>query len=195
MRLLCAGRATSLGGPALHHGRVQTCEHCGFSYADVAADEIAGRLRAGPDRYRAALAGASPEVIRRRPEPDVWSVLEYACHVRDVLLIQRDRAVLAQVEALPSVARMYRDERVFLCRYTDQALEVVLAQLDMAAELCALVFGRLDDSAWSRRLVYNWPAVAEQDLAWLGRHTVHEVEHHLHDVVAVLSRVATTSAP
>lgn len=174
---------------------MHTCEQCGFSYAGLAAGEIAGRLRAGPDRYRAALAGASPDAITRRPEPDVWSVLEYACHVRDVLLIQRDRAVLAQVEDRPSVARMHRDERVALCRYADQALDDVLRQLAMAAELCALVFARLDDGGWSRRLVYNWPAAAERDLAWLGRHTVHEVEHHLRDVVAVLSRVTTTSAP
>ena len=83
-------------------------------------------------------------------------------------------------------ARMHRDERVDLCGYADQALNEVLAQVEMAAELCALVFDRLDDAAWQRRLIYNWPAAADRDLAWLGRHTVHEVEHHLQDVAAVL---------
>jgi hypothetical protein len=169
------------------------CEQCKFCYDDVATDEIAGRLQAGPAGYRAALSLASPGAIRRRPEPEVWSALEYACHVRDVLLIQRDRAVLAQVEELPSVARMHRDERVSLCGYADQDPGDVLAQLDMAADLCAKVFGRLDESAWSRRLIYNWPTAAERDLRWLGRHTVHEVEHHLGDVAAAAHRV--TSAP
>jgi len=172
---------------------MQVCEQCGFGYADVAVGEIAGRLTAAPERYRAALAGAAPEAARRRPQPEVWSALEYSCHVRDVLLIQRDRAVLAQAEELPSVSRMYRDERVALCGYSDQTLDEVLVQLDMAARLCALLFAHLDQNAWSRRLIYNWPAPADQDLAWLGRHTVHEVEHHLHDVLAVLSRVATMS--
>src|SRR5215469_13742826 len=140
------------------------CGQCGFRSAGIPVDEIAGRLRAAPARYRAALAGASPEVTARRPEPGVWSALEYGCHVRDVLLIQRDRAVLAQVEERPSVARMYRDERVALCGYAGKPPAEVLAQLAMAAELCALVFGRLADDAWSRRLIYNWPAAAEQDL-------------------------------
>jgi hypothetical protein len=119
----------------------------------------------------------------------VWSALEYVCHVRDVLLVQRDRAVLARVEERPSFARMYRDERVLICRYADQDPGDVLTQLAMAAEMCALVFDGLDDRNWSRRLVYNWPERAEFDLAWLGRHTVHEVEHHLRDVGSVLKRV------
>jgi hypothetical protein len=165
---------------------VQTCEQCGFSYEALPAGEIAWRVRSGPSRYRSALSGASPDTARRRPEPDVWSAHEYVCHVRDVLLVQRDRAVLAQVEERPRCARMHRDERVDLCGYADQALDEVLAQLEMAAELCALVFDRLDDAAWQRRLIYNWPAAADRDLAWLGRHTVHEVEHHLQDVAAVL---------
>jgi hypothetical protein len=170
---------------------VQTCEQCGFSYEALAVGEIAWRLRSGPSGYRSALSGASPDTARRRPDPDVWSAHEYVCHVRDVLLVQRDRAVLAQVMERPSCARMHREERVDLCGYADQALDEVLAQLEMAAELCALVFDRLDDAAWQRRLIYNWPAAADRDLAWLGRHTVHEVEHHLQDVGAVLRPPAT----
>jgi hypothetical protein len=81
-----------------------------------------------------AMAGADPAVVSRRPEPTVWSALEYACHVRDVLLVQRDRAVLAQVQESPGFARMYRDERVSICRYGAHAISEVLGQLAMAAE-------------------------------------------------------------
>ena len=41
--------------------------------------------------------------------------------------------------------------------------------------------GRTDQD-WSRRLLYNYPEPQEHDLAWLGRHTVHECEHHLVDI-------------
>jgi hypothetical protein len=44
----------------------------------------------------------------------------------------------------------------------------------------------LDVSAWARRLVYNWPVAAQRDLAWLGRNTVHEGDHHLMDIGKIL---------
>jgi hypothetical protein len=36
-------------------------------------------------------------------------------------------------------------------------------------------------------------AAAEQNLAWLGRHTVHEGDHHLMDVANVLARASGIS--
>jgi hypothetical protein len=115
---------------------VTRCDQCGFAYEEVAPDDVAGRLRAAPDRYRQSVANSSPQVVSTRPDPAVWSAIEYACHVRDVLLVQRDRAVVALVEDRPSFARMYRDERVALCGYGQQGMDDVLAQLAMAAELC-----------------------------------------------------------
>jgi len=40
---------------------------------------------------------------------------------------------------------------------------------------------------------YPWPAPAERDVAWVGRHTVHEGEHHLMDVRRVLAAVTAAS--
>ncbi|HET6875817.1 MAG TPA: DinB family protein [Acidimicrobiales bacterium] len=168
-----------------------TCDQCGFVYEQLEADSIGERLRAAPKTYRQAFAQVATERARKRPSPEVWSALEYLCHVRDVLLIQRDRAVLACVEERPSFSRMYRDERVWLCRYNDEEVGRALDQLAMAAELAAGVFGGFDQATWARRLIYNWPEPAEFDLAWLARHTVHEVVHHLQDVGSVLDGDAT----
>ena len=123
-----------------------TCEECGFRDELVATDEISGRQRSFGPRFAGALSGAGPAAVRR-PEPAVWSALEYACHVRDVFLVQRERAVLAQVQDNPRVARMNRDERVALCRYDAHPVPDVLGQLAMAAELCATVFDGLDEVA------------------------------------------------
>jgi hypothetical protein len=90
---------------------------------------------------------------------------------------------------------MYRDERVDLCGYSRQDVREALDQLSMTAGLCALVFDRLDDTAWSYPLVYNWPQPTERDLAWLGRHTVHEAHHHLQDVIGVLRRLSGPGGP
>jgi hypothetical protein len=169
---------------------VTKCPECGFVYEELPEDEIAGRIRGFSERYRAALNDANAHLVSQRPDPQTWSALEYACHVRDVLLVQRDRAVLAEVETKPSFSRMYRDERVAICRYGSAPLEEVLAQLEMAAELCASVFQDHAPEVWTRELVYNFPDPSDRDLTWLGRHTVHEGEHHLQDVHKVLGLVS-----
>ena len=161
---------------------MDSCAECGYVYDAVRPAEVPGRIRQVADEAAAACEGVEPEAAARRPAPTTWSVLEYACHIRDVFLVQRERAVLAQVEECPSVARMHRDERVSLCGYDAHPLPVVLQQLHVAAELCASVFAAMPAPAWSRRLIYNWPEPQERDLLWLGRHTVHEGEHHLMDV-------------
>jgi len=53
------------------------------------------------------------------------ALLEYACHVRDVLRFQRERVALAQAEDRPRFASMRRDERAVAERYNDQDPAVV----------------------------------------------------------------------
>lgn len=166
-----------------------SCAACGYVYEDVPAAEIAGRLRAVSGEAGQVLIGADAARSRVRPEADVWSALEYGCHLRDVLLVQRDRVVLAVVEDEPAFARMHREERVGLCGYDAEPAEAVAAELAMAGRLCALAFERLEGGDWGRRFVYNWPEAAVHDVTWLGRHALHEAVHHLLDMRQVLNRV------
>jgi len=168
---------------------VTSCPTCGYVYEDVAPGEVAGRLRAASTEAGRVLKGADETAGRTRPEPEVWSALQYGCHLRDVLLVQRDRVVLAVVEDEPGFARMHREERVALCGYDAEPPGTVAAELAMAGELCALTFERLGPGDWGRRFVYNWPEAAVHDLTWLGRHALHEAVHHLLDMRQVLERV------
>ncbi len=159
------------------------CPECGFVYESVDPGEIPGVLRGLANRFSTRINGIDDATLRRRPNPAVWSPLEYLCHVRDVFLIQRDRAVLALVEDRPSFPRMYRDERVDLARYAQEVPgRVAHNQLPVAADLVAGVFFERSRDEWQRPLIYNYPEPVERDLAWLGRHTIHEGEHHLFDV-------------
>lgn len=170
---------------------MSACEECGFDYGALATDQVAAALGAVGARYRSELASVSEATARRRPAPSVWSALEYTCHVRDVLLVQRDRALVALVEERPSFPRMHREERVRLARYDAQPMGDVVDQLCVAATLAAWVFEGLSADQWGRGLVYNWPAPADHDVAWLARHTLHECEHHLGDVRSVLAQLST----
>ena len=166
---------------------MRDCTQCGFDYDSVSPGEVPGALRSVGETIRAGLAGADVAALRGRPRPEVWSALEYACHVRDVFLLQRDRLYLALVEDTPSFPRLHRDVRVVLARYNDQDPAAVENQIVVAAQLVAGAFGHLDEVQWRRTLVYNWPEPEQtEDVRWLAAHTLHEGRHHLGDFVAAL---------
>ena len=163
------------------------CGECGFDYDALDDGEVAGKLRDLGRRYRAPLTRGLPgedldAVVRTRPAPDVWSALEYACHVRDVLLVQRERVELALAEDVPEFTPMGRDERVVTDRYNDQDPATVVEELAANAEAIGATFAALTPGQWARTGVYSYPAPIERDLRWLGRHTVHEGHHHLLDI-------------
>ncbi|MFI2649891.1 DinB family protein [Micromonospora fulviviridis] len=156
------------------------CDECLFVYSALGSGELPQRLRDLAARYPAALYGVPDP--RRRPAPEVWSALEYACHVRDVFRVQGERLALALRVDEPEFHPMGRDELVITERYNAQDPEVVLADLAAAADGFAARFGALGEVELERTGVYPWPRREARTLRWLGRHTVHEAEHHLLDI-------------
>ncbi|WP_433319425.1 DinB family protein [Micromonospora chersina] len=156
------------------------CDECLFVYSALGSGELPQRLRDVAARYPAALYGVPDP--RRRPAPEVWSPLEYACHVRDVFRVQGERLALALRVDEPEFPPMGRDELVVTERYNAQDPEVVLADLATAADGFAARFGALGEGELARTGVYPWPQREARTLRWLGRHTVHEAEHHLLDI-------------
>ena len=138
-------------------------------------------------RYADHLVTNSADDLRRRPSPEVWSALEYACHVRDVLLVMRERVLQVLREpAPPAFTPMGRDERVTHDRYREQDPTDVARQLVDAATMLAFVLEALDEQQWVRACIYGYAAPAERTLAWVAQHTVHEADHHLADLIASL---------
>ncbi|MEV4755896.1 DinB family protein [Micromonospora sp. NPDC049559] len=156
------------------------CDECGFDYPSVPAGALPERLRGFGARYAAALDAARHP--RRRPAEGVWSPLEYACHFRDVLRVQGERLALALRETEPEFLPMGRDERAVAEAYNEQDPAVVLVELAGAARELADGFGALDPAELARTGVYPWPRREVRTVLWLGRHTVHEGEHHLMDI-------------
>jgi S-DNA-T family DNA segregation ATPase FtsK/SpoIIIE len=128
--------------------------------------------------------------VRRRPAPAVWSPLEYCCHLRDVLITQRERVVRVLVEERPAVLPMHREERAVLTRYAEEEPSRVLVQLGVAAEMASWTFASLDASQWMRECLYNYPEPMTRSLEWVGRHSLHEAVHHLVDVRRILAPAA-----
>jgi hypothetical protein len=130
--------------------------------------------------------------IRTRPGPRIWSALEYACHVRDVFLAERERVYSSLVQECPTFTPMFRDERADLARYAEEEPDDVGHQVKVAAELLAWAFEGLDAAQWQRRCICSFPDPCERTMFWLGCQAVHEGEHHLRDVDAALRSAAAT---
>lgn len=170
------------------------CDACAFGYGEHPPAGVVGELDAAGHEFVVRVAAASDDPVERprlgvRPTGGEWSALEYAGHVRDVLLVQRERLLLALVEDTPTIVTMHRDHRPRLAGYSDTDPARLVAHLEVATELLVAVAVRLDDTAWRRTCVYGHPEPAEVDLAWVAAHTLHELVHHRDDVDRTLARV------
>jgi hypothetical protein len=160
---------------------VYRCDECGFE--DDMTQPLAVRqpIVDGADALAAILVEGADE-LRTRRGAAIWSPLEYGCHVRDVLLVQRERVLRARREDRPTFEPMGRDERVEHDGYVDQDPADVARQLRDSARLFVNVLGRMDESEWDAVVTYTYPTMSDRPLRWVAVHTRHEVEHHLGDV-------------
>ena len=89
----------------------ETCETCGFVYDVTQANRASDAIVTGADQLATILDSGNND-LHRRPSPSTWSALEYGCHLRDVLLVQRGRVLLARRVECPELTAMGHDERV-----------------------------------------------------------------------------------
>lgn len=169
-------------GGAWEHLVMEACEVCGFVWDDVRAHEVGARVATAAAAIGAEL-DATGSLALERPEPTRWSMLEYAGHVRDVVLNLRDRIILGAVEDNPVPKPMHGDARVDLGLYAADTPDVVADELAIGADLFARTFAALSTEQLARPIFYGWPVAATRTLLWVGAQCVHEAEHHLADVV------------
>lgn len=161
------------------------CAVCGFDFNAIAADLIVPRIRTGVSEIceildPGATLAVSPELTTRRA-PDVWSPLEYAAHVRDLLLHDRGTIAAALAEDTPTRQRMFSDLRVDVGMYAHELAAETAQGLGVATGLFAASFTVLSPSQLERTAVcFDEP----HTLLWVGALAVHEVEHHLGDIRA-----------
>jgi DinB superfamily len=159
---------------------MERCRECGFAYVLDRAPDSGPAIVQGVAALAVILTDGGQSLMR--PEPRTWSPLEYGCHVRDVLLVQRERVLAARRIDCPSFDAMGRDERVEHDGYAQQQPADVARQLTDAAGLFANVIARLGPLDWERTAIYGYPERRERSLRWVAVHTEHEVRHHLLDV-------------
>ena len=167
------------------------CPECGFSEESVTMADVVAALRRFGRRYRAPLTRFLPgedgdALLRQRPEPHVWSALEYAAHVRDVFAWYDERVRRSLVEDRPVAQGPDRDEVAETDRYNEQDPLAVADALAANAERFAATFEAVPEDAWGRVHVRNGE---ERSVLLTARRAVHEGNHHLLDIGRVLRTV------
>jgi hypothetical protein len=68
---------------------VERCDECGFDSADWSDASAIAAIQGLPSQWTTAVAGLTPADQIRRPVHQMWSIAEYADHVREVLFGMR----------------------------------------------------------------------------------------------------------
>ncbi len=157
----------------------ERCPECDFDSGSFPHDEVADRIRAVGAAWVQVLAGPD-SALRSRPSPAIWSPLEYACHVRDVLRLYDQRLELMLAQDDPLYANWDQDETAVAERYGEQDPTAVSAELSAAATAVADRFDGVAPEQWQRTGRRSDGASFTVDS--FSRYFLHDVVHHLYDV-------------
>jgi len=156
---------------------VEVCGECGFDGSAWSDTDAIAAVAALPGRWSEAFDGLTDADLQRRPIPTMWSIVEYADHVREVLFGMRflsDTAVGA-----PGTDLGHAPEPVFAPEPRPIDIGAALSGLSAEAEQLTAALAAAPPTAWGSSVVVDGERV---DLHWIVRHAVHDPTHHLRDV-------------
>ena len=153
------------------------CPECGFDAATVRHTDVAG---SHPHDAVDWVSRLSEPDVRTRPQPTVWSTLEYGCHVRDVHRIFNHRVQLMLAEDEPRFPNWDQDETAIADDYAAQDPATVATELFDAARIVADTYANVPTDAWSRRGLRS--NGSEFTVATIAIYHLHDIAHHAYDV-------------
>ncbi|WP_346770728.1 metallophosphoesterase family protein [Luteipulveratus flavus] len=155
------------------------CPDCGFDAGAVRPDDVGRLVTAFTEPWWQVLQRSD---ARTRPEPAVWSALEYACHVRDVCRLFEERTRLMLEQDAPTFDNWDQDVTAVEGRYGEQDPSTVAAELSAAAESYARGYDTVTEPEWARTGLRS--NGSEFTVLTLAQYGLHDLRHHLHDVGA-----------
>jgi hypothetical protein len=153
------------------------CPECGFDPATIDVTRLPDLIHENTRGWYGALDGPDAAV---RPASNVWSPLEYGCHVRDVHRLFAERARLMLDHDDPQFPNWDQDATAIEDRYAEQVPAEVIVELVEAAAEIAAVFSDVRADQWQR--VGRRSNGSVFTVATLGTYYLHDVVHHLHDI-------------
>ncbi len=115
---------------------------------------ILERLAAGPKALQEALEGLSAEAARKRPADGKWSVIENACHLRDIEFVYVGRFARMPWVEKPSFWMLDNDKAAAELRYADQDLARVAKEFAARRSETLMLLRALPHASWQRTGVH-----------------------------------------
>lgn len=153
------------------------CPECGFVATSVGVADVAPVVRANAATWVDVLAAPG---VADRPRPDVWSPLEYACHVRDVFRLFDTRLHLMLATDGAQFANWDQDETAIAERYGEQDPAVVADELAAAAEVLAASFAAVTPEQHGNTGLRS--DGSRFTVTTFAQYLVHDPVHHVWDV-------------
>jgi DinB superfamily len=156
---------------------VERCRECGFdsdAWSDAGAIAAIQRL---PSQWASAVAGLTPGDQLRRPVHRMWSIAEYADHVREVLFGMR--FLLDTAVSQPGTDLGEPPTPQFASQPRQIDVGAALTGIDREARSLYQQLHGLSRHDWSLTVKFDGTSV---DPHWIARHVVHDATHHLLDI-------------
>ena len=165
---------------------VERCDECGYDADDWSDSRAVTAIEGLPTRWHEALAGLTPGEPHRRPIPSMWSIAEYADHVREVLFGMRflvDSAVTTPGTDLGESPSSPFDPE-------PRPIDITMALAGIEREASALGerLTQLSPDQWNVAVKLDGDDVNPH---WIARHVVHDATHHLGDVAHLRAALRT----
>ncbi|MEM7142233.1 MAG: DinB family protein [Actinomycetota bacterium] len=160
----------------------ERCPDCGADPSAIADEQLGRELLREVAAWGSALAKVEslyPKAATVRPESDVWSALEYACHVRDVLPVMERRIERMLIEDDPDLGWWDHEAAVVEDRYNEQVPVSVIEAMSANARSFSATLGGLRGTDWDRRAQRR--AGEFFTVRGIARFVLHEVIHHRED--------------
>jgi hypothetical protein len=170
--------------------RIQTdaCPQCGDHPGALPAPALGHLALERAARWREFLQQADDAHLRRIPEPGVFSPLQYAAHVRDILRVYTDRILLGLEQDAPTVPIFQPPQEVWE-EYNRSDVHELASDIEAQARRLEETGANMDVPAWSRIVVNDRGVygVYTFTLAGLACNAAHEAYHHLLDAQGTLN--------
>jgi hypothetical protein len=148
--------------------------------------DILSKLQETPRALASLLRGVLHEVLRRKPAPEKWSMLEIACHLRDVEQLFLERYAKMANHDRPALRMINQDELAVALKYNEDDPGAAMREFRaLRTQTTALLFA-LAHQSWQRIGLH--PKRGEFSIAAQAEIHVNHDANHLNQIRALRER-------